>query len=305
MKRMILAAVGALTLTTLATPAFAQERCPRDLLKEKADQYLAAEADGRAIMHVRPMGEWVNYFENYELSSMSFGGVIASPQKVDWHRAFYDTVACQIYVESIITNPAQPHVLATMIHGSGAVGSPIGTISGFDVIVTDPGDWLFNPEKTLYYAQREDWGVIPEGKRNTRAQLQAAADAYLDLFKDKSTVVPWGTPCARLEGSVYTGKGQVDDSCNVGVPDNIDMADRKYVIDPVVGSVAVFLRMGPNRRPDAHVFRIEDGKIRFIHTVTNCGADDNCGLGSFAEMREKNPNIYANLDSLPVVTDSN
>ena len=248
------------------------------------------------------MGEWVNYYENYELSSMTFGGVIASPQKVDWDRSFYDTVACQVYVESIITNPAHPYVLATMIRGTGSPGSPPGTVSGFDVIVSDQDDWLFDASKTLYYAQREDWSDIPEAQRNTRQELQAAADAYLNLFKDKSVQVPWGTPCARLEGSAYTGKGQPDDSCAVGVPENIDMAERRYLIDPVVGSVAVFLQMGPNKRPDAHVFRIESGKIRYVHTVTNCGTDENCGFGSFKDMLARNPNFYPNLDHVAVVT---
>ena len=302
MKRIVLGAIGALAAAAIATPAAAQAGCSRERLKEVADQYRASQADGRAIMHMKPMGEWVNYYENFELSSMSFGGVIASPQKVDWDRSFYDTVSCTVYVESIITNPEHPYVLATMIRGSGAIGSPIGTISGFDVIVSDQDDWLFDAGKTLYYAQREDWSEIPEGRRNTRQELQAAADAYLDLFKDKSVQVPWGTPCARLEGSAYTGKGQPDDSCAVGVPENIEMAERRYVIDPVVGSVAVFLRMGPNRRPDAHVFRIEDGKLRYIHTVTNCGADENCGFGPFKEMLASRPDFYPNLDHVAVVT---
>jgi len=304
MKRLVIGALSALAAAAVASPAAAQAGpgCTRERLKEIADQYRAAQADGRAIMHLRPMGEWVNYNENFELSSMTFGGVIASPQKVDWDRSFYDTQACTVYVESIITNPAHPYVLATMIRASGAPGSGAGTISAFDVIVSDKDDWLFNAEKTLYYAQREDWGVIPEARRNTRQELQAAADAYLNLFKDKSVQVPWGTPCARLEGSVYTGKGQPTDSCAVGVPDNIDMAERRYIIDPVVGSVAVFLRMGPNRRPDAHVFRIEDGKIRYVHTVTNCGTDVNCGFDPLDKMLASNPNFYANLDHVPVVT---
>lgn len=302
MKRFVFGALGAVAAAALATPAFAQAGCTRERLQEIADQYRAAQADGRAIMHMKPMGEWVNYNENFELSSMTYGGVIATPQKVDWDRSFYDTVACTVYIESIITNPEQPYVLATMIRASGGPGSGAGTISGFDVIVTDEDDWLFNAEKTLYYAQREDWSEIPEARRNTREELRAAADAYLDLFKDKSVSVPWGIPCARLEGSVYTGKGQPDDDCNVGVPDNVDMVDRRYVIDPVVGSVAVFLRMGQNRRPDAHVFRIEDGKLRFIHTITNCGEQENCGFGPFKEMVERNPGVWPNLDHVAVVT---
>jgi hypothetical protein len=239
----------------------------------------------------------VNYNENFELSSMSFGGVIATPQKVDWDRSFYDTATCTVYVESVITNPEHPYVLASWI----TARPPLGQIGGFDVIVSDKDDWLFDAEKTLYYAQREDWTDIPEAQRNTREELRAAADAYLDLFKDKSVQVPWGTPCNRLEGSAYTGKGQPDDSCNVGVPDNIDMADRRYIIDPVVGAVAVFLRMGSNKRPDAHVFRIEGGKIRYVHTVTNCGTDENCGFGPFKDMLARNPDFYPNLDHVAVV----
>ena len=302
MKRIVLGAIGALAAAAIATPAAAQAGCSRERLKEVADQYRASQADGRAIMHMKPMGEWVNYYENFELSSMTFGGVIASPQKVDWDRSFYDTATCSVYVESIITNPEHPYVLGTIIRANGGPGSGPGTIGGFDVIVADQDDWLFDAEKTLYYAQREDWSEIPEGQRNTREELRAAADAYLDLFKNKSVQVPWGTPCARLEGSVYTGRGVAEDTCNVGVPENIDMADRRYVIDPVVGSVAVFLRMGPNQRPDAHVFRIEDGKIRYIHTITNCGGDENCGFDPFKDMIARNPNMHPKLDHIAVVT---
>jgi hypothetical protein len=303
MKSLAIGVLGAVAAIVSATPAMAQAgTCTRERLAEIGDQYRASQAEGRAIMHLRPMGEWVNYNENFELSSMTFGGVIASPQKVDWDRSFYDTATCQVYVESIITNPEQPYVLATIIRAIGSPGSPPGTISAIDVITSTTKDWLFDASKTLYYAQREDWTDIPEAQRNTRQELQAAADAYLDLFKDKSVQVPWGTPCNRLEGSAYTGKGQPDDSCNVGVPDNIEMAERRYVIDPVVGSVAVFLRMGPNRRPDAHVFRIEGGKIRYVHTVTNCGTDENCGFGPFKDMLARNPGFYPDLDHVAVVT---
>ena len=308
MKRFVIGTLAAFAAVAVASPAFAQAAsCDRERLKVMADQYRAAQAAGSVIMNMRPMGEWVNYYENFELSSMTFGGVIASPQKVDWDRSFYDTVLCRVYVESIITNPEKPYVLATMIRGTGSPGSPAGTVGGFDVITSSTKDWLFDASKTLYYAQREDWSDIPEAQRNTRQELQAAADAYLNLFNDKSVKVPWGTPCARLEGGLYTSKAQPgslnpDDSCNVGVPENIDMAERQYIIDPVVGAVAVFLKMGPNKRPDAHVFRIEDGKIRFVHTVTNCGTDENCGFGPFKDMLARRPDFYPNLDHVAVVT---
>src|SRR5690606_22061500 len=115
MKQFVIGALGAVAAAAIASPAAAQAGCTRERLAEIADQYRASQADGRAIMHMKPMGEWVNYYENFELSSMTFGGVIASPQKVDWDRSFYDTATCMVYVESIITNPELPYVLATMI----------------------------------------------------------------------------------------------------------------------------------------------------------------------------------------------
>lgn len=63
--------------------------------------------------------------------------------------------------------------------------------------------------------------MIPEEDRDTREVIQAAGDAYADLFNDKSVTVPWGTPCARLEGGAYTGNGSDTDSCDVGVPDGM------------------------------------------------------------------------------------
>jgi len=291
MRRGAFAAAALIGAATFATPAAAQfgGGCTRESLSDIADKYIQAETEGMALRV--PMGEWVTYRENFELSSMTYGGVLAKPQKVDWHRAFYDTQSCTVYVETIITDPAHPYVLATMLNTRG------GSVNNFDVIVTDEGDWLFDADRTLYYAKSEDWGEIPEDKRNSREEIKAAADAYLDLFKDKNVQVPWGTPCARLEGGVYTGKGKPDDSCNVGVPEGIDLTNRRYVIDPAIGAVAVFLRFGgPEGMPDAHVFRIEDGKIRYVHTITNCGDTPNCGFPPLSEMLKDNPDMQPDLD---------
>ena len=81
---------------------------------------------------------------------------------------------------------------------------------------------------------------------------------------------------------MYTGKGKPgqatpDDTCNVGVPNDIDMANRRYVIDPTIGAVAVMLDMGPSKEPDTHIFRIEHGKIRYVHTITVC-RKEHCGF---------------------------
>jgi hypothetical protein len=87
--------------------------------------------------------------------------------------------------------------------------------------------------------------------------------------------VPWGTPCNRLEGGIYSGDGSPDDSCNVGVPSGMNISGRRFVVDEAMGAVVGLVRFGPNRIPDTHLFRLENGRIRYVHTLTVCG-DDGC-----------------------------
>ncbi|KAG2011084.1 hypothetical protein CC2G_011235 [Coprinopsis cinerea AmutBmut pab1-1] len=206
------------------------------------------------------------YTENF-LPSTIQRSIFASPLRVDYNRSLHDTTSCATYTEMVVTDPRHPYVIGTQIR----VDNTTGEVVKVESLITDQGDWLFNATGTKMYAEREDWFTIPVGRRDTREAIQAAADAYLDLWKDKTVVVPWGTPCNRLEGGIYTGNGSPNDSCNVGVPSRIvEMPDRRYVIDETLGAVDVFVRIGNCRtsRPDSHEFRLEDGKMRYIHTMT-------------------------------------
>jgi len=274
MKRFAVFAVAAAGALGFAAPAHAQfgGTCDRASLQEVADKYMGAQEAGMPLLV--PMGNWVVYRENFKQSSMSTG-VLSTSLKVDKHLTLLDETTCNVFIELIAANNPHPYVIAVQFPVRG------GNAGNFDVISTDEGDWLFDAAATLRYASQEDWSVIPEGQRATRDELIAAANAYLDLFKDKSVQVPWGTPCARLEGGLYTAKGQPDDSCNVGVPENIELTNRRHVVDLTIGAVSVFLEFGPTKLPDSHTFRVENGKIRYIHTVTNCGDKPNCGFPPF------------------------
>lgn len=269
MKRLFFTAIAAISGMTMATPAMAQSACTRDQLDQMAQSWVNALEKGSPFE--MEMGEWVDYRENFKLGTLS--ALFSKPRKVDWALKVLDTTACKVFIETVMTDPEHPYVMATQINRGWQGG--VGTINN---IATDEGDWLFNAANTLKFAKGENWSIIPEGQRNTRQELIAAANAYLDLFNDKNVQVPWGTPCARLEGGIYTGRGQPDDSCNVGVPSGVKLASREYVVDEALGTVSVFLKFGEKARPDSHVFRIENGKIRYVHTVTNCGTEVNCGF---------------------------
>lgn len=146
------------------------------------------------------------------------------------------------------------------------------------MIVTKPGDWLFNATGYEQYSSREKWDSIPSTSRDTRTTLKAAADAYLDIFNSPNTTVPWGIPCVRLEGGLYGDEGP-NGTCASFIPTGVPITRRRYVVDEEMGAVDVLVDFGKSRWPDSHEFRVEGGRLRYVHTLTHCGVD-NCGVGS-------------------------
>ncbi|KLU84635.1 hypothetical protein MAPG_03675, partial [Magnaporthiopsis poae ATCC 64411] len=256
----------------------------RALLEQATRRYIAAQSAGepRYLQRLAPDLDAVVYIENGNSSTPLRGGILSQPLKIDHTRAQHDPVSCAAYVELIVTDSRHPYELGTQLWLDAATGR----ISKVDTLVTDALDWLFSARHSLHYALLEDWGpILPEGKRDTRAVIKAAADAYLDLFNDTSVKVPWGEGCRRLEGGLYTQPGN---TCASGVPQGIPLVNRRYVIDEEYGTVDVFLNFGQNGLQDSHEFRVEEGKIRFIHTITVCPTP-NCGFGEPPDILKQDP----------------
>ncbi|MBO9574396.1 MAG: hypothetical protein J7494_01535 [Sphingobium sp.] len=278
LKMKLAAAVLGLTLAT--APAFAQgPNCTREDLEGMVASYVAAQTNGDPLK--LPLADWTQYNENLEVGTL-FGGILSKPLNIAFHRSIHDLSICTSFVEVIVTDPV-PYVIGMRLQFAGRYNAiAANRVNDLESIVTGQKDWLFNARKTLGFSKAENWGVIPEAERDSRNTLVAAANAYLDLFNDKKVQVPWGTPCARLEGGLYTGKGKpgeatAEDSCAVGVPSGVKLAERRYIVDESLGAVAVILEFGNNHLPDVHAFRIEKGKIRYVHTMTVCKSE-NCGL---------------------------
>ncbi|MEO6340581.1 MAG: hypothetical protein ABIO39_11115, partial [Caulobacteraceae bacterium] len=221
----------------------------------------------------------LKYIENRKDVDLK-AGIVSTPQKIDFHRSLLDTQTCETFSEVIITDPAHPYVLGVHLKVAG------GKVAEIDNIVTDSDDWLFAPARTLKFTTAENWAVLPKAARSDRATLIAAANAYFDYFDDKTkkTAVPWGIPCRRLEGALYTGKGQPDDSCDVGVPDKVKIVNRHFVVDEDIGAAVGLVTFGASGLPDSHLFRLENGKVRYIHTITVCFTP-NCGFPVPAQLK--------------------
>jgi len=244
----------------------AQAPCTRADLQSAVNSYIAAQRGSASL----PLAPSAKYVENTVESSFD-KGIVKTPLKIDFTRSLLDTEICETFTEVIVTDKSHPYVLGVRLKVANG-----GRISELETLVTDADDWLFNADNYLKYSPVEDWGVIPAGSRDSRQTLIAAANAYFDVFDDNSVKVPWGTPCNRLEGGIRTGRGMPDDSCNVGVPSGMKLTNRRFIADPETGSVVGFIRW-PSSVPDSHVFRVEGGKLRFVHSLTVCTVP-NCGF---------------------------
>ncbi len=237
--------------------------CTRAELNAATDAYVAAQKSGD--VSGMPLDPKAHYLENMQTVDKA-KGLWNTKLPVADTISFHDPVRCKTFTQIIVNQGGKPYVIGTRLYVNQ------GKILKVDSLVTHPGDWLFNANAYLTYSTKEDWADLKAGQKTAPAEMIRGANAYLDSFADKFTEVPWGTPCARLEGGAYTNRdSKPDASCNVGIPAGVlYIVNRDYVIDPDKGVINVFCRFGNSTSgmPDSHTFRYVDGKIHAVHTLS-------------------------------------
>lgn len=241
--------------------------CTRGSLQAAADTYVSAlKQGGHALM---PLASTAKYIENKK--DVPFGeGIWKSSLIVDFHRSIYDVDSCESFTEVISAKTGHPYVIGTRLKVID------GKIAEVESLVSDDDDWLFDAGNYLKYSSTENWDILPADKRTDKQTLINAASDYFDIFQDYSAFpkVPWGTPCVRIEGGAYTNPQNLPDpSCTVGVPKGggVPMTNRRYIVDVDMGTVVGLVDFGGAKGlPDAHTFRLENGKLRYVHVITLC-----------------------------------
>ena len=237
--------------------------CTRTALQSAVDSYLAAQGAGNPSK--MPLASQVKYSENMtEIKKDQ--GLWNTPLSVTFHRSLLDVDSCRTFTELVVAEGSHPYVLGTRLKVED------GKISEIDSLITQKGDWAFNADNYLKYSKAEDWRVLNANERVDRQALINAGNAYFDHFSNKAVEVPFGTPCARLEGGAYTTRSFDDPkaTCDIGFPeDKLPIVSRSYVVDVDMGTVNIFCRFGnPPGAPDSHTFRLVNGKLRYVHTLS-------------------------------------
>ncbi|KAF2728099.1 hypothetical protein EJ04DRAFT_593181 [Polyplosphaeria fusca] len=251
--------------------------CSRSFLKSATDAYLSAQTAGKPSSLSSFLSSNLTYTENGKAFDIK-NSTLAIPIKSDYTFSAHDTAQCASFTEIVAANNPHPYVIHTRIVYAAAKATLI------ESIVTDEGDWLFNATGTLDLIQHgdngtglEDWTRIATAKQDSRAALQAVGDAYFDRFGNASVYVPWGPPCYRIEGGL-DARGTLNGSyCEQAYPSTIHVPYRRYVVDEEVGVVDMFIgfpgldrTQGQIPMPDSHLFRVEGGRIKYLHTASEC-----------------------------------
>lgn len=244
--------------------------CTRQSLQAAVDSYLASQKAGDRTRMA--FAAKVRYLENMSEVGAD-AGLWNTALPIAFSRSFLDKDRCRTFSEVIVTEGGHPYVIGTRLSVDD------GKITAIDSLVSDKGDWLFNANAYLKYSSKEDW-TPPKSARRTHGpgshepmqELINAANSYLDQFSDKLVKTPWGRPCARLEGGAYTNRsGDPNATCEVGIPPGVlYIVNRDYVVDEEQGVINVFCRFGNSTTgmPDSHTFRLVDGKLRNVHTIS-------------------------------------
>ncbi|KAK3331184.1 hypothetical protein B0H66DRAFT_546053 [Apodospora peruviana] len=278
-------------LLQVLIPSFAvvvSAECTRGFLTGATERYILAQSAGNIAALTAIASPSLNYTESDVVTDIH-KSVLTQPMKIDHGTSIHDPVNCATFTELIVTGGGnstanKPYVIGTrMAFSADASNTYKATL--IETIATKPGDWAFNATGYLHWTSRENWAPIPASKRDSRAVIKAAGDAYFDRFANVNASVPWGDSCQRLEGGAYTDtRGQGGNTCNLGLPSTLVVTNRRYVVDEEMGAVAIFVgfpgldrSVGEQPMPDSHLFRVEGGRIRYIHTVSTC-VHAGCGM---------------------------
>ncbi|KAF2705721.1 hypothetical protein K504DRAFT_513959 [Pleomassaria siparia CBS 279.74] len=262
-------------LASVGFASRASAECSRTMLQDATASYIKAQGAGNPAL--LPLAANASYLENdvhLDIKKSTLSKAIT----IDFDRSLYDTTLCATFTELSAATDKNPSVINTRLLFTS------DKITSIESVVADTGDWVFNATSQLSWTKKEKWNTIPVAKRDLRAVIQAAGDAYLDSWGDGTIKAPYGTPCARLEGGAYTGeKNPTTNSCFMPeFPKPFKVTNRRYIIDEELGGVDVmhdfpFIdKTKPDGTPASNFIRVEEGRIRYIHEVTVCSTK-NCG----------------------------
>ena len=209
-------------------------------------------------------------------------GLIKTAMKIDHQRSLLDTSTCQTFTEVIVSDKANPYALGTRLRVNH------GLIAEIEMMWTTTGYWGFNVDNYLKYTSSEDWGVNP------RCQARHPRDAgspprtltWMRSSKGKWTwcrgVSPATAPRAACIPARELRMIPVRLAYRAASTSRTGTSSSMRRLEPWWPSArsAPANATGGSGAPDTHLFRVENGKLRFVHTLTHLLQANGPGRGA-------------------------
>jgi len=264
------------TLTAILTSVLAllfplvsaQARCQYYPLRNAADLFREAQTFGELDPSFALSPNYT-FLQNGKPTTPA-SSILSIPLEIDLETTLIDQENCAVYTELIITDKKKPHVIGAQIHFGFRESDGISLEANrVEILVVkgSEGSRQFNVSAVLGYVQGEDWEAISQTERTGREGLLAAADAFLGWLGEVkgAEAVPFGAPCSRLEGSVYS-----PETCNGRLQGEeagkeLVAAEKRFVVDEVVGGVNVVFE--GKETVESYLLRVLQGKLRYVHHI--------------------------------------
>ena len=190
------------TMTPPAMTPPAMTPCDRDLLRRKADTYMAALTMGDASsLNLHPR---VRYTENGR-DAMFGSGVWTRHATVDFARHVVDEMRCTTVTQAVLSVRTVRSVFGVRLsYQDGQL------LEAEAQVVPDNLTTLIDIE-TLIPDGKDPWAEpVPEAMRSSRADLLALAERYFDSAAGGIEVPPSAAGCTRHQNGAPLGDGRCD-----------------------------------------------------------------------------------------------
>jgi hypothetical protein len=228
--------------------------CTRDSLKAVIDSYFVAMAahDPSPL----PVASSLKFTENGQTLALG-KGLWLTAGKLEFHRNLLDTERCGSLTQAVLDENGSPVIFGLRLK------LDMQKITEVETYVSRSTEFSFMPQGIVNGASQDWEGILPADQRSTREVLNAAADAYFDLFSNTATVVPFDKPCNRWENGTQTTNGD----CSTGIPGGLNMTHRRYPVADLESGIAVGFVLFGGSLLDFHMFKLKSGKVQLIQAV--------------------------------------
>jgi hypothetical protein len=231
--------------------------CTRDFLKGVIDTYFSALAAHDASM--LPQASSVRFTENAKEAQLGEGLVWKSAGMVKFTRSALDTERCGTVTEAVIPNDGTDTIYGLRLQFADQ------KITEIETIVVDPDDGFFPTPEGIINSSGDAWeDIVPEDKRSSRDELEAAGKAYFASFGDTSVKVPYAMPCDRLENGFKTTQG---DCSNFGGAVGLNQPEQRYPVTDLEAGITAGFILFAGADIDFHMFKMSDHEILWINAV--------------------------------------